>query len=193
MTKYTPCEFVRKPRTLNELDRFKATEFRTILLYTGVVCFHKYIDKNMYKQFMLLSCAIRLMSSKETINNVDIAHELLLKFIQHFEQMYGSRYMVYNVHCLSHLSCDVTNYGPLQNFSAFPFENHLGMIKKLLRQPNAPLQQVVNRLQEMENLEEFEVHGGFSYPLLKKQHYNCLLYTSPSPRDKRQSRMPSSA
>ena len=25
------------------------------------------------------------------------------------------------------------------------------------------------------------------------QHYSCLLYTSPSPRDKRQSRMPSSA
>ena len=25
------------------------------------------------------------------------------------------------------------------------------------------------------------------------QNYNCLLYTSPSPRDKRQSRMPSSA
>ena len=25
------------------------------------------------------------------------------------------------------------------------------------------------------------------------EHYNCLLYTSPSPRDKRQSRMPSSA
>ena len=27
----------------------------------------------------------------------------------------------------------------------------------------------------------------------KGQRYNCLLYTSPSPRDKRQSRMPSSA
>ena len=27
----------------------------------------------------------------------------------------------------------------------------------------------------------------------KKSHWNCLLYTSPSPRDKRQSRMPSSA
>ena len=25
------------------------------------------------------------------------------------------------------------------------------------------------------------------------RHYDCLLYTSPSPRDKRQSRMPSSA
>ena len=28
---------------------------------------------------------------------------------------------------------------------------------------------------------------------LKKNPYTCLLYTSPSPRDKRQSRMPSSA
>ena len=26
-----------------------------------------------------------------------------------------------------------------------------------------------------------------------EMHYRCLLYTSPSPRDKRQSRMPSSA
>ena len=30
-------------------------------------------------------------------------------------------------------------------------------------------------------------------PILEKQGYTCLLYTSPSPRDKRQSRMPSSA
>ena len=32
-------------------------------------------------------------------------------------------------------------------------------------------------------------NGGYSAPL----YYSCLLYTSPSPRDKRQSRMPSSA
>ena len=31
--------------------------------------------------------------------------------------------------------------------------------------------------------------GTIKYPVL----YSCLLYTSPSPRDKRQSRMPSSA
>ena len=27
----------------------------------------------------------------------------------------------------------------------------------------------------------------------EKKHYNCLLYTSPSPRDRQKSRMPSSA
>ena len=31
------------------------------------------------------------------------------------------------------------------------------------------------------------------YSLLKEQYYRCLLYTSPSPRDQRGSRMPSSA
>ena len=30
-------------------------------------------------------------------------------------------------------------------------------------------------------------------PLMEAMHYNCLLYTSPSPRDRQKSRMPSSA
>ena len=40
------------------------------------------------------------------------------------------------------------------------------------------------------NEEEFI---GKCLETLSMQDYNCLLYTSPSPRDKRQSRMPSSA
>ena len=35
--------------------------------------------------------------------------------------------------------------------------------------------------------------GAYSKSQLKAYHEPCLLYTSPSPRDKRQSRMPSSA
>ena len=47
----------------------------------------------------------------------------------------------------------------------------------------------------LEVLKEMRVE---TQELLKRQDriakdYNCLLYTSPSPRDKRQSRMPSSA
>ena len=37
------------------------------------------------------------------------------------------------------------------------------------------------------------VKGGIRYSLGVNQNEVCLLYTSPSPRDKRQSRMPSSA
>ena len=39
---------------------------------------------------------------------------------------------------------------------------------------------------------EYTLCKGCIYKALY-EHYSCLLYTSPSPRDKRQSRMPSSA
>ena len=38
-----------------------------------------------------------------------------------------------------------------------------------------------------------EAEGGYTYKLLDEQDYRCLLYTSPSPRDRQKSRMPSSA
>ena len=37
------------------------------------------------------------------------------------------------------------------------------------------------------------MEAGFDQILNEEKRSNCLLYTSPSPRDKRQSRMPSSA
>ena len=47
---------------------------------------------------------------------------------------------------------------------------------------------------EIENWAENKQKIMAALPDHKKEHYEiCLLYTSPSPRDKRQSRMPSSA
>ena len=66
--------------------------------------------------------------------------------------MYGPEmdhsYLRYNVHGLSHLCQDAIKYGPLDNISAFPLENYLGQLKKLIRKPNFPLQQVQRRLHE---------------------------------------------
>ena len=39
---------------------------------------------------------------------------------------------LYNVHKLIHAADDVTIFGPLESFSAFVFENFLG-VKKILR------------------------------------------------------------
>lgn len=56
---------------------------------------------------------------------------------------------MYNVHLLSHLHEDVNNYGPLDNFSAFPFESYLGQLKSMIKSPNKPLQQIHRRIEEL--------------------------------------------
>ena len=56
--------------------------------------------------------------------------------------------MIYNVHTLTHIVDDVRLFGPLDNISAFPFENYLGHLKKLVRKPQYIITQVLKRLTE---------------------------------------------
>lgn len=59
MSLFLPKEFARKPRKLDEVDRFKATELRQLLLYTGPVIFLKKLSRDKYVHFLSLSIAIR--------------------------------------------------------------------------------------------------------------------------------------
>lgn len=42
-------------------------------------------------------------------------------------------------------------YGPLESFSCFPYENYLGKIKRLVRGKRLPLQQITNRITELDS------------------------------------------
>lgn len=168
---FMPQEFVRKPRDLAEMDRWKATEFRQFLLYTGPVCLAGNVAEEVYNNFLLLSVSIHLLVNPLLCHSyLDYAHQLLVSFVQHFSQLFGPTALVYNVHCLVHLTEDVKKYGPLDQFSAFPFENYLGMLKRLLRKPSYPLKQVVKRIQECSKFfcaDPLLVSGG---DFLKKTH-----------------------
>lgn len=67
-------------------------------------------------------------------------------FVKKAAILYGKSFVCYNIHNLIHLEGDVTRFGPLHTFSAYPFENKLGQIKRLLRKSEKPLQQIVKRL-----------------------------------------------
>ena len=58
---HIPSEFARKPRGFSEIDRWKATEFRQFLLYTGPVVLKQFIDDTIYKNFMLLSVSLHIL------------------------------------------------------------------------------------------------------------------------------------
>ena len=52
---HMPCEFSRKPRTLAELDRWKATELRSFMLYWGPIVLKDCVPIDIYDNFMLFS------------------------------------------------------------------------------------------------------------------------------------------
>lgn len=149
LKQYLPREFVRKGRTLNEIDRWKATEFRTFLLYTGPVILKERLSDVLYKNFLMLFVGITILSSATFCSQYcDYADELLKLFVGHFEEAYGKEMIVYNVHALTHLASHCKLYGAVDKFSAFPFENFLQSIKKLVRKPHLPLEQVIRRVAE---------------------------------------------
>ena len=59
LKEYVPSDFARKPRNLKYIKFFKATEFRQILLYTGIIAIKDIvIDENVYLNFVTLHVAI---------------------------------------------------------------------------------------------------------------------------------------
>ena len=151
--KHIPREFCRKGRSLVDIDRWKATECRTFLLYTGPVVLKGNISDVLYDSFMMLSVGVYILSSKELCN--DYCHyteDLFKRFINHFGATYGADQIIYNVQSLSHLPSHVRRFGVLDNFSSFPYENYLQTIKSLIRKPNFPLPQVIRRLTEQSQI-----------------------------------------
>ena len=147
--RYIPSEFARKPRSLSSWQRWKATEFRQFLLYTGPVVLVGKLSDAAYQNFMLLSVGMfLLLDVNVTPEYIDYAEQLLILFVRQFSDIYGSNMLVYNVHNVIHLADDVRKFGALDNVSAFAFENFLGKMVKLIRKPSMPLQQVVRRLME---------------------------------------------
>jgi hypothetical protein len=158
---YIPREFPRKCRSLLDVDRWKATEFRQFVIYTGMVVLKGKIDVGFYNHFLLFCVSIYCLSSPLLcVTYNDFVDQLLLVFVRQWGEYYGRDMLVYNVHNIVHLSSDALKFGPLDSYSAFPFESFLGRIKKMIRNPLFPLQQIIRRLSERKNggsLESIEI------------------------------------
>ena len=123
---WIPMEFARKPRSLDEVHRWKALEFRLLLLYLGPVILSDFLSPEIVKHFNCLHCATRILCDpKDCIKNNPYAKELLVCFVDQFKILYGEATMIHNIHNSIHISNDVLLYKNLDAFSAFPFENWL--------------------------------------------------------------------
>lgn len=51
-----PSEFARKPRSLTFIKQWKATEYRQLLFYTGLVVLRHVLRKDLYHQCNVACC-----------------------------------------------------------------------------------------------------------------------------------------
>lgn len=145
----TPCEFQRTTRDISDISKWKATEFRFFLLYAGPVVLKSCLQDDLYEHFLLFSVACRILSSNLAVKCSTHARRYLLRFVEIAQKLYGSKSIILNMHSLIHLTDDVEFLGDaISRFTAFPFENALGKIKKKLRTGKSPLAQVCRRLYE---------------------------------------------
>lgn len=167
----TPNNFVRRPRSIRDIKLWKAVEFRNFLLYTGPVVLKDVLKRNIYDHFLSLHIAITIITRPNLCQDdfINFAEALLNHFVISFEILYGKQYISHNIHNLLHLCCDVRRFGPLDSFSAFRFENYMTSIKKWLRKSEKPLQQLLRRYKEMENVGILSSKSNFNNQKL----YTC--------------------
>ncbi|CAI6358346.1 unnamed protein product [Macrosiphum euphorbiae] len=142
-------DFVRKPRLIQDVSHWKATELRQFLIYTGPLALKNVLNDKVYNHFMVLNIAMTILLSPNIDEKLlNYSDKLLKHFVKKFEEIYGSKYISHNVHGLLHISQDYKRYGSLDFCCCFPFENHMKILKKMVRKHHKPLEQVVRRYDE---------------------------------------------
>lgn len=194
--KHTPVDFHRKIRPLNDVKRWKALEFRFFLLYCGPLVLKNILEEEYYQHFLLLHCAVFIFNNEYLLNKYFlVAKEAIDKFVRCCPRLYDKFFVTYNVHSLNHLHEDVARYGQLENFSCFGFENYLGKLKSRIRGKTLPLEQIYNRLSEMESFAidtktnpdnycpMFVKHISSSYFTCNKLKFNNILISISPPNN----------
>ena len=138
-----PNTFARKLRSLADVDRWKATEFRQFLLYTGKIVLNGTLRHEQFEHFLCLSVASCILVCPEYAqSHGDYVKQLMEFFVEQGKILYGDKFLVYNVHSMAHLADEAKEFGSLDACSSFPFENYMQKLKRLVRSGKNPIAQV---------------------------------------------------
>jgi hypothetical protein len=118
-----PNEIKRTQRSFNEINNFKANEFRNLLFYSVIPAFGLILDKKRFTHFAIYIIAMRIMTCKEiTEKKIEDAQLLINYFVMQYKTIYGIENMNYKLHAHLHFPLQVQRYGTLNKTSCFPFE-----------------------------------------------------------------------
>ena len=136
-------EFLRKGRTLSEVDRWKTTEFWTFLLYTGCIILKSALEKLVYRNFLCLMVAVTILAAENLCVNFCNYADRLLKLLAHWKDLWRETHTFSDAHW-----AQAKQYGPLHSFASSLFENYLQTLKRHICKPSLPIQQVIRHIKE---------------------------------------------
>jgi len=87
---------------LSDWKYYKGIELRRLLLYDGFLIFQK-LHREVYQNFLLLACVIRILVDPILIKDYAFDANKLRLFVEYNCQIYGLTFVVYNVHHLIHI------------------------------------------------------------------------------------------
>lgn len=162
-----PLEMHRAVRGLDVISHWKGSECAVFLNYIGIGALKHFLSEDIFKMFVYFFCATTICSSVHYRVLWPVAHKLFEHFITFYYKMFKS--VTSNVHNLIHVVSECQRFGALDSLSAYAFENHLYVIKNLIRTGNYPLPQIANRLTEiMYANENVVLRPTIKYPVLFK-------------------------
>ncbi|XP_067206206.1 uncharacterized protein [Linepithema humile] len=126
-----PHEIHRLPRSIFDCVKWKASEWRSWMLFYSVLCIQGILRNELFHSYLLF------VKSMHTLLTCNISEQDLIEcdknlqiFVLESQKYYGESFMTFNVHSLLHFVESVRISGPLWASSTFPFENGIFLFKQ---------------------------------------------------------------
>lgn len=148
-----PSSISRLPRSLNDMNIWKASEWRSWLLYYAIICLQGFLKRKHLIHLGLLSSATNILLQRSvTKEDIEKAHRYFLTYMFLFEKYFGKTYMVFNVHLLSHICRGVMNWGPLWTHNSFLYEGENRHLLQLKKSPLHTIKEISRKFVIFKNL-----------------------------------------
>lgn len=85
----TPSDIHRAVRVLQDLAYWKGTEYRSFLLYFGIIVLKDVVSEAEYNHFLWLFCAVRICSSDHYAEYIPIANILFNEYNEGYCALFG--------------------------------------------------------------------------------------------------------
>ena len=157
---HPPSEFSRPPRSIKQhLQFWKASEFRSWLLYYSLPILFKFLPPLYWHHYSLLVCSMHILLQAEvSCEQIDLAEKMLFDFYQLLPELYGESACTINAHLLGHLCMYVRCWGPLWTHSAFGFESSYGILKHMFHGKGDVVHQLLFNVDVLHTLQLLRPH-----------------------------------